>query len=152
MDSNISVKEKVQSLVCFDLSYILGRLKKEYKLANDSSICDVVYDVVNIVINYIHQYKIPALLETTVYEMVKDYWDYNRYKVKDDEIIIGSDDDDSSDDVKKIKRGNEEIEFKDTNITKINGRSYSTGTLEPTEDYLIKKYKNRLNTHRKMRW
>ena len=147
----MNIKEKVQSMVDFDISYIVKRFIKEKKLENEEDVCDILYSVVGKVLNHIHQRKIPSDLETTLYDMMTDYYDFNgldkRYNSKSNSIA------DAKDNVKSIQRGNEKIEFKDnTNVTKINGTNYSTSTISPDDDLLISKYSRALNRHRKMRW
>lgn len=147
----ISIRERVQSVLSFDVSYIQSRLLKELKINDEETVCNIIFDTENIILNVIKDRKIPAELETTLFEMAKEYYYFNNYdRLNETEDANNAK---QSSDVKSIERGKEKIEFKDdSNITQINGRSYSTGVLEPIDDYLVKKYKNRLYKHRKMRW
>lgn len=149
----MNIKEKVQSMVDFDISYIVKRFIKEKKLENEEDVCDILYSVVGKILNYIHQKKIPSDLETTLYDMLKDYYDFNGLdKVYNSENNIESNSD-LKNNVKSIERGNEKIEFENkANVTKVNGINYTTGTINPNDDLLISKYSRHLNPHRRMRW
>ena len=146
----MKIKDRIQSLVDYDISYTLKRIIKETKTEDEEIVCDILYSVVGKVINYIHQRKIPSELETTLIDMTIDYYYFNGL---DKLYHSESKQDDAKRNVKSIERGNEKIEFKDnSNVTTINGVTYSTGTINPDDDLLISKYRKALNRHRKMRW
>jgi len=149
------LKKKIQSKLSFNIEYVKARLQKETKCQDEETIYNVLYDVIMIILNYTHLNKIPDELETILLEIAKDYYFLNGFNDINDssngeneENIINN-----GQTIKSIQRLNEKIEFnEESNITKINGRNYSTGTIEFDEDTLLKKYSNRLNRFRKMRW
>ena len=149
------LKKKIQSKLFFNIEYVKARLQKETKCQDEETIYNVLYDVIMIILNYTHLNKIPDELETILLEIAKDYYFLNGFNDINDssngeneEKIISN-----GQTIKSIQRLNEKIEFnEESNITKINGRNYSTGTIEFDEDTLLKKYSNRLNRFRKMRW
>lgn len=149
------LKKKIQSKLFFNIEYVKARLQKETKCQDEETIYNVLYDVIMIILNYTHLNKIPDELETILLEIAKDYYFLNGFNDINDssngeneENIISN-----GQTIKSIQRLNEKIEFnEESNITKINGRNYSTGTIEFDEDTLLKKYSNRLNRFRKMRW
>ncbi len=146
----MDIQSRVQSKVSFDINYIVNRLSIELNPQN-INIYDIIFDVQNMILNYINQTKIPVGLETTLYEMTKDYYFLNGFDKLNN--LSGSSESNDSQSVKSIERGNEKIEFnEESNVTKINGRNYSTGAIEFDEDMLLKKYRKRLNNFRKMRW
>lgn len=149
------LKKKIQSKLSFNIEYVKARLQKETKCQDEETIYNVLYDVIMIILNYTHLNKIPDELETVLLEIAKDYYFLNGFNDINDlsngeneENIINN-----GQTIKSIQRLNEKIEFnEESNITKINGRNYSTGTIEFDEDTVLKKYSNRLNRFRKMRW
>lgn len=147
----MDIQSRVQSKVLFDINYIVNRLTVELNPQN-INLYDIIFDVENMILNYINQNKIPVELETTLYEMTKEYYFLNGFDKLNNSSENSSDNNDSQS-VKSIERLNEKIEFhEESNITKINGRTYATGTIEFDEDILLEKYSKRLNRFRKMRW
>lgn len=149
------IKKKVISKLAFKFEYIYERFKNETGCANEETVLNVFLDTVYIITNYIHVNKICIELETTLLEMAKDYYYLNKYDVNQSKNSEETSNEliDSNDEIKSITRGEEKIEFAESqNIIKINGTRYNTGTIEFSDDILIKKYSNRLNKHRKMRW
>lgn len=149
------IKKKVISKLAFKFEYIYERFKKETGCTDEEIVLNVFLDTAYIITNYIHVNKICIELETTLLEMAKDYYYFNKYDIKKNENSEGTSNETvtSNTEIKSITRGEEKIEFAENkNITTINGTRYSTGTIEFSDDTLIKKYSNRLNKHRKMRW
>ncbi|MBQ8299883.1 MAG: hypothetical protein IJX99_08565 [Clostridia bacterium] len=144
----------IKSKILFDPSYIVGRLENELSDSPDN-IGNVVYDTINIILEYTHRKKVPKEMENIVYRMTRDYYfinKYNSYK-KSNGSNSGTENEEITGDVKKVKRGNVEIEFEENkNITKINGTNYNTGTINPDEDIILKKYASILNNFRLLRW
>lgn len=106
-----------------------------------------------IILDVTHQPKVPSELYTTWLRMTKDYWYLNGFdKLNKSEG--------ETEDKSKEKREIQSISIGDTKTTfvdkssqiSINGVTYSTGTINYSEDALIEKYKKDLYRHRKMRW
>ena len=148
------MNKKIKGKIAFDIKYIKQRLEKEVK-ADEDTILNILYDTIMIILIHTHLEKVPEKLETTLYEMAKDYYFLKGYdKLNTSSGESGSTSSNDSDaDVKNIERGKEKIEFfEKSNLTKINGVNYATGTIEFDEDILLEKYKKRLYHFRKMRW
>ena len=153
----MSVLEKLKSKTNnIDVEQLQKRLIKELKLTADNkdAITQVEYsllDTLVIILDTIHQSKIPDGLYTTWLRMTKDYWYLNGY----DKLFASKSEEDSKSNVKvkSVQIGDTTTTFADTTSqVEINGITYSTGTVEYSEDGLIEKYKKDLYRHRKMRW
>ena len=149
------LKKKIQSKLSFKMEYVKERLAKETNCKDEDNIYNILYDVIMMILNHIHLNKVPERLETTLLEMCKDYYFLNGFDNANnsDSGESGGNIINDSQTVKSIQRLNEKIEFNEaSNMTKINGRNYSTGTIEFDEDILLKKYRKRLNSFRNLRW
>lgn len=155
----MSVLEKLKSKTNnIDVEQLKKRLVKELKLTADNkdAIAQVEYsllDTLVIILDTIHQPKIPDGLYTTWLRMTKDYWYLNGY----DKLFNNTSEEEgnskSNVKVKSLQIGDTTTTFADTTSqVEINGITYSTGTVEYSEDGLIEKYKKDLYRHRKMRW
>ena len=139
------LKKKIQSKLSFNVDYVKTRLQKETKCQDEETIYNVLYDVIMIILNYTHLNKIPDELETILLEIAKDYYFLNGFNDinnssngENEENIINN-----GQTIKSIQRLNEKIEFnEESNITKINGRNYSTGTIEFNEDTPVPLFEN----------
>ena len=155
----MSVLEKIKKRTNnIDVESLKKRLIKELKLKEDNAdtTAQVEYsllDTLVIILDTIHQPKIPDGLYTTWLRMTKDYWYLNGY----DKLFKDTSEEEgvskSSAKVKSLQIGDTTTTFADTTSqVEINGITYSTGTVEYSEDGLIEKYKKDLYRHRKMRW
>lgn len=155
----MSVLEKIKKRTNnIDVESLKKRLIKELKLKEDNAdtTAQVEYsllDTLVIILDTIHQEKIPDGLYTTWLRMTKDYWYLNGY----DKLFNDTSEEEgnfkSNVKVKSLQIGDTTTTFADTNSqVEINGITYSTGTVEYSEDGLIEKYKKDLYRHRKMRW
>ena len=153
----MSVLEKLKSKTNnIDVEQLKKRLIKELKLTTDNkdAITQVEYsllDTLVIILDTIHQSKIPDGLYTTWLRMTKDYWYLNGY----DKLFASKSEEDSKSNVKvkSVQIGDTTTTFVDkTSQVEINGIVYNTGTVNYSEDGLIEKYKKDLYRHRKMRW
>lgn len=154
----MSVLKKLKSRTNnIDVELLKNRLIKELKLKDDNkdATTQVEYsllDTLVIILDTIHQEKIPDGLYTTWLRMTKDYWYLNGYdKLFNDTSEEGNSKSNAK--VKSLQIGDTTTTFADTSSqVEINGITYSTGTVEYSEDGLIEKYKKDLYRHRKMRW
>ncbi len=149
----MNIINEIQSKVTFNIENLIQRLRDDFGIKNKNSeqVNYVLFDTLNIILNTINQRKLPKELYTVWYRMTKDYWDLNGYGK-----YSNNDNDSSSDENKQIKSiaiGDTTTTFADTNTqVKVNGITYSTGTINFSEDALVEKYKKELYKHRKMRW
>lgn len=147
-----SVIERICSKIRFSIDYVFERLKKEIK-EDDTTIYDIIFDTINIICEYTRRTYLLEEMEMLLYRMSKDYYAINFKEYNVENISDSNNESNITNNVKKIKRANEEIEFEETkNLTQINGITYSTGTLNPDEDILIKKYASILNKYRLLNW
>lgn len=152
----MSVLEKIKSKTNkIDVESLKKRILKELNIKEDNNdgVLQVEYsllDTLVIILDTTHQSKIPDGLYTTWLRMTKDYWYLNGY----DKLFASKSEEDSKSNVKvKSLQIGDTTTFADTTSqVEINGITYSTGTVEYSEDGLIEKYKKDLYRHRKMRW
>ena len=155
----MSVLEKIKKRTNnIDVESLKKRLIKELKLKEDNAdtTAQVEYsllDTLVIILDTIHQEKIPDGLYTTWLRMTKDYWYLNGYDKLFNDTSEEEGNSKSNVKVKSLQIGDTTTTFADTSSqVEINGIIYSTGTVEYSEDGLIEKYKKDLYRHRKMRW
>lgn len=155
----MSVLEKIKKRTNnIDVESLKKRLIKELKLKEDNAdtTAQVEYsllDTLVIILDTIYQEKIPDGLYTTWLRMTKDYWCLNGYDKLFNDTSEEEGNSKSNVKVKSLQIGDTTTTFADTNSqVEINGITYSTGTVEYSEDGLIEKYKKDLYRHRKMRW
>lgn len=155
----MSVLEKIKKRTNnIDVESLKKRLIKELKLKEDNAdtTAQVEYsllDTLVIILDTIHQPKIPDGLYTTWLRMTKDYWYLNGYDKLFNDTSEEEGNSKSNVKVKSLQIGDTTTTFADTSSqVEINGIIYSTGTVEYSEDGLIEKYKKDLYRHRKMRW
>ena len=149
----MEVVEKLKNRTNIDVDQLIERLSKELSSKDTSQIEYALYDTLIIILDVTHQQKVPSELYTTWLRMTKDYWYLNGFdKLNKSEG--------ETEDKSKEKREIQSISIGDTKTTfvdkssqiSINGVTYSTGTINYSEDALIEKYKKDLYRHRKMRW
>lgn len=155
----MSVLEKIKSKTNkIDVESLKKRILKELNIKEDNNngVLQVEYsllDTLVIILDTIHQPKIPDGLYTTWLRMTKDYWYLNGYDKLFNDTSEEEGNSKSNVKVKSLQIGDTTTTFADTNSqVEINGITYSTGTVEYSEDGLIEKYKKDLYRHRKMRW
>ena len=149
----MEVVEKLKNRTNIDVDQLIERLSKELSSKDTSQIENALYDTLVIILDVTHQPKVPSGLYTTWLRMTKDYWYLNGF----DKL---NKNDGETEDKSKEKREIQSISIGDTKTTfvdkssqiSINGVTYSTGTINYSEDALIEKYKRDLYRHRKMRW
>lgn len=159
----MSTLEKIQNRTSIDIIALKNRLERELSIDNISDnkkkekaseqLVYSIYDVLVIILDKIHQAKVPEGLYTTWIRMTKDYWYLNKY----DKIFVlnanTNTDENSNLQVKSIQVGDTTTTFADkSSQIEINGTTYNTGTVDFDEDILVEKYKKDLYRHRKMRW
>lgn len=150
---SLNIKKEIQKKVTFNIEELIVRLKDDFGIKNKNSdkVEESLFDTLNIILNTIHQCKLPKELYTVWYRMTKDYWDLNGYSK-----YSNNEDDQSSDSNKQIKSitvGDTTTTFADNSTqVKINGVTYNTGTVDFDDDILVKKYKKELYNFRKLRW
>ena len=149
----MEVVEKLKNRTNIDVDQLIERLSKELSSKDTSQIEYALYDTLIIILDVTRQPKVPSELYTTWLRMTKDYWYLNGFdKLNKSEG--------ETEDKSKEKREIQSISIGDTKTTfvdkssqiSINGVTYSTGTINYSEDALIEKYKKDLYRHRKMRW
>lgn len=149
----MEVVEKLKNRTNIDVDQLIERLSKDLSSKDTSQIEYALYDTLVIILDVTHQPKVPSGLYTTWLRMTKDYWYLNGF----DKL---SKSDGEAEDKANEKREIQSISIGDTKTTfvdkssqiSINGVTYSTGTINYSEDALIEKYKKDLYRHRKMRW
>lgn len=159
----MNILDKIKGRTNIDMDIFVERLKKDFSIdtiedegkrevANEEML-NSIYEVLILILDTIHQSKVPVGLYTTWLEMVRDYWYLNKYDKKYVSNIDATENGTSNIRVKSIQVGDTTTTFADTSSQiDINGTTYNTGTVDFSEDMLIEKYKKRLYKHRKMRW
>lgn len=159
----MSVLEKLKGRTNnINVELLKKRLIKELNLKeNDEEIDEEIenqveyslLDTLVIILDTTHQPKVPDGLYTTWLRMTKDYWYLNGYDKLFNKEDEGEGSSNSKAKVKSLQIGDTTTTFADTSSqVEINGITYSTGTVEYSEDALVEKYKKDLYRHRKMRW
>lgn len=154
----MSVLEKIKNRTNIDVEMLKKRLIKELGVneKQEDAVNQVeysLYDTLVLILDVIHQPKVPEGLYTTWLRMTKDYWYLNGYNKLFENSAGEESNSDANAKVKKLQVGDTTTEFADTSSqVEINGVTYSTGTIEYSEDALIEKYKKDLYRHRKLRW
>lgn len=159
----MSTLEKIQNRTSIDIIALKNRLEGELSIDNISDnkkkekaneqLVYSIYDVLVIILDTIHQAKVPEGLYTTWIRMTKDYWYLNKYDKMFVSNVNTDNDEDSNIKVKSIQVGDTTTTFADkSSQIEINGTTYNTGSVDFDEDILIEKYKKDLYRHRKMRW
>ncbi len=158
----MNILNEIKSRTEINMGLFVERLQNELKITNiqDEAKRNVakeqllysISDTMCIILDTTHLSSIPKSLYATWIRMTKDYWYLNGY---DNQFVKNIDVNSSSDmnmKVKSIQEGDTTVDFADATSVNINGITYSTGTLEFSEDALVEKYKKDLYRHRKMRW
>lgn len=154
----MTVLDKIKNRTKIDVDLLKKRLIKELNI--NEKIDDAVeqleyalFDILVIILDTTHQPKVPDGLYTTWLRMTKDYWYLNGYDKLFNDKTEGEGSSNSKAKVKSLQIGDTTTTFADTTSqVEINGVTYSTGTVEYSEDGLIEKYKKDLYRYRKMRW
>lgn len=154
----MTVLDKIKNRTKIDVDLLKKRLIKELNI--NEKIDDAVeqleyalFDILVIILDTTHQPKVPDGLYTTWLRMTKDYWYLNGYDKLFKDKTEGEGSSNSKAKVKSLQIGDTTTTFADTTSqVEINGVTYSTGTVEYSEDGLIEKYKKDLYRYRKMRW
>ena len=159
----MNILDKIKGRTKIDVDIFVERLKKDFnidkieneekkEIANEEML-NSIYEVLILILDKIHQSKVPVGLYTTCLQMVRDYWYLNKYDKKYVSNIDAEENGNSNIRVKSIQVGDTTTTFADTSSQiDINGTTYNTGTVDFDEDMFIEKYKKRLYEHRKMRW
>lgn len=158
----MNILNEIKSRTEINMGLFVERLQNELKITNiqdeakrNAAKVQLLYsisDTMCIILDTTHLSSIPKSLYATWIRMTKDYWYLNGY---DNQFVKNIDVNSSSDmnmKVKSIQEGDTTVDFADATSVNINGITYSTGTLEFSEDALVEKYKKDLYRHRKMRW
>ena len=156
----MSVIEKILSgtfIEAEDMKIMKNRLisdlkidDKDKKALEQLEYC--IMDIMFIILDTIHQTKVPVGLSTTWFKMTKDYWYLNKYNLVY-EKNAKKEDGESDVKVKSIQVGDTTTTFMNSSTQiEIDGVNYETGKIDFSEDVLIEKYKKDLYRHRKMRW
>lgn len=158
----MNILNEIKSRTEINMGLFVERLQNELKITNiqdeakrnaaKEQLLYSVSDTMCIILDTTHLSSIPKSLYATWIRMTKDYWYLNGY---DNQFVKNIDVNSSSDmnmKVKSIQEGDTTVDFADATSVNINGITYSTGTLEFSEDALVEKYKKDLYRHRKMRW
>lgn len=159
----MNILDKIKSMTNIDVDIFVERLKKDFNIDKiedeekketaNTEMLNAIYEVLILILDTIHQNKVPVGLYTTWLEMVRDYWYLNQYDKKYVSNIDIEENEKSNIRVKSIQVGDTTTTFADTSSQiDINGTTYNTGTVDFNEDMLLEKYKKRLYKHRKMRW
>ncbi len=123
--------EKINEKLDFDSKDIIERLVKKLGKTEDE-VYELLLDVIEIVLGYIHCDKVPEGLERTLYKMIIDYETLETSSSASDRF---------KSDIKSVQRGDVKTEFQDTSDKKLT---------ESTRSVLIKDYAAILNGFRKM--
>lgn len=158
----MNILNEIKSRTEINMGLLVERLQNELKITNiqdeakrnaaKEQLLYSISDTMCIILDTTHLSSIPKSLYATWIRMTKDYWYLNGY---DNQFVKNIDVNSSSDmnmKVKSIQEGDTTVDFADATSVNINGITYSTGTLEFSEDALVEKYKKDLYRHRKMRW
>lgn len=133
-----------------NIEKIVERLLEELNI-DEEKLYIIIMDVVIMILDYTNQERIEFLQTTTLVNMIKDYFYFN--KLDNNSNVSGENSDDNELKIKSISIGDTTTTFSDklSQFT-INGITYSTGTIEFNKNVLIEKYSNELNKYRKLRW
>lgn len=159
----MSILEKIKGCTSINIDEFIKRLERELKIdsiTNDEQkkkaqeqLIYSINDIMIIILDTIHQRRVPEGLYTTWLRMIKDFWWLNKYDIQFVTNSESSSDENSNIKIKSIQEGDTTTTFADTSSQiNINGTTYNTGTVEFSEDSLVEKYKKDLYRHRKMRW
>lgn len=158
----MTILDKIKKQSRINVNEVIDILKSELKVTDDrlEKLHYSLFATLQLILNKTNRIYIIEDMFTLWVDMTKDYWFLNRYdKVhnssKDEEQAEQQDDEGLK--VKRIERGDTNIEFRDSNNeTTINGVTYKTGTIEYDDDILLNKYMKRLYKFRllgnKRRW
>jgi len=158
----MAILDKIKGQSRINVNEVIDILKSELKVTDDTieKLHYSLYATLQFILNKTNRIYIIEDMFTLWVDMTKDYWFLNGY----DKINNSSADkeqankqDDEGLKVKRIERGDTNIEFRDSNNeTTINGVTYKTGTIEYDDDLLLNKYLKRLYKFRllgnKRRW
>jgi len=160
----MDILDKIKSQSRIDVNEVIEILKRELKVTDYTieKLNYSLYATLQIILNKTNRIYIIEDMFTLWVDMTKDYWVLNRYdkigsSIKNEEQEKTDKQADEGLKVKRIERGDTNIEFRDSNNeTTINGITYKTGTIEYDEDLLLNKYLKRLYKFRllgnKRRW
>lgn len=154
----MSILEKIKNRTNIDVDLLKKRLIKELNVdaTKEDAVEQVEYSLLDttvLILDTIHQPKVPEGLYTTWIRMTKDYWYLNGYNKIYTKANEGESSATSQAKIKSLQIGDTTTTFIDpSSQVEINGVTYSTGTVDYSEDTLIEKYKKELYKHRKMRW
>lgn len=151
----MNIKEEIRNKSTFDIEELIQRLKKDFGIKNKGTeqLEFSLFDTLNIILNTTNRKKIPTGLYSTWYRMTKDYWYLNNCNKAINNNDSESNTDSQSKKIKSISVGDTTTTFVDEESQiNVNGVTYSTGTIDFSEDVLVEKYKRDLYKYRKMRW
>ena len=149
----MEVVEKLKNRTNIDVDQLIERLGKDLSSKDTSQIEYALYDTLVIILDVTHQPKVPSGLYTTWLRMTKDYWYLNGFDKLGKSDGVAEDKANETREIQSISIGDTKTTFVDkSSQISINGVTYSTGTINYSEDALIEKYKKDLYRHRKMRW
>ena len=88
----MNILDKIKGRTNIDVDIFVERLKKDFnidkieneekkEIANDEML-NSIYEVLILILDKIHQSKVPVGLYTTWLQMVRDYWYLNKYDKK----------------------------------------------------------------------
>lgn len=158
----MAILDKIKGQSRINVNEVIDILKNELKVTDDTieKLHYSLYATLQLILNKTNRSYIIEDMFTLWVDMTKDYWFLNGY----DKTYNSSEDEEQTDKqddeglkVKRIERGDTNIEFRDSNNeTTINGVTYKTGTIEYDDDLLLNKYLKRLYKFRllgnKRRW
>lgn len=159
----MAIIDKIKSKSRINVNEITTLLKKDLNV-DDNGLEDLYYSLyatLQLILNTTNRDYIIEDMFTLWVDMTKDYWFLNRYDKKQSSSSGESEEESQAEDeglkVKRVERGDTNIEFRDSNNeTTINGVTYKTGTIDYDEDMLLNKYLKRLYKFRllgrKRRW
>ena len=159
----MAIIDKIKNKSRINVSEITTLLKKDLNV-DDNGLEDLYYSLyatLQLILNTTNRDYIIEDMFTLWVDMTKDYWFLNRYDKKQSSSSGESEEESQAEDeglkVKRVERGDTNIEFRDSNNeTTINGVTYKTGTIDYDEDMLLNKYLKRLYKFRllgrKRRW
>lgn len=152
----MNIKEEIRNKSTFNIDELIQRLKKDFCIRNKGmdQLEFSLFDTLNIILNTTNRKKIPIGLYSTWYRMTKDYWYLNNYnKTVHNDNSTANQTNSQSKKIKSISIGDTTTTFVDEESQiNVNGVTYSTGTIDFSEDVLVEKYKRDLYKYRKMRW
>ncbi len=158
----MAILDKIKGQSRINVNEVIDILKSQLKITEDTleKLHYSLYATLQLILNKTNRNYIIEDMFTLWVDMTKDYWFLNGY----DKTYNSSEDEEQTDKqddeglkVKRIERGDTNIEFRDSNNeTTINGVTYKTGTIEYDDDLLLNKYLKRLYKFRllgnKRRW